>query len=122
MCLVAKKEFEKVFFNFRKIASRHGKLVQFNEFFDKYCAPCIDYVIEGKYTEGEEVMLGKRFNQIIPLTNLNMAKQRQVADRLLSAAALCIATPSRAREERHIARSRSARWEKLILKYIAICI
>jgi len=43
--------------------------------FDKYCSPLIDFVLEGKYHENEELKVGKRFKQVIPLTNLNMAKQ-----------------------------------------------
>jgi len=46
-----------------------------NELFDQYCGPCVDFILEGKFTENGEVKMGKRFQQIIPLTNLNMVKQ-----------------------------------------------
>jgi len=46
-----------------------------SDYFDKYAGPCIDFVLEGKYLEDDEVKVGKRFDQIIPLTNLNMIRQ-----------------------------------------------
>jgi len=44
------------------------------DLFDKYCTPCVDFVLEGKVVE-EEIKFVKRFDQIIPLTNLNMVNQ-----------------------------------------------